>query len=162
MRKLRAALVVAGLLAGCGFQLRGETNLAFSSLYIDGASASPVAIDLRRFIQASGSTRIAEKAGQAQASLQVLADTREKIILSLTGGGKVREYQLRERVSFRLADSKNQDLIPINEIVISRVVSFNDTQVLAKEGEEALLYRDMQNDAVQQILRRLAVVRLPI
>ena len=161
MRKICALFVVIGLLSGCGFQLRGETKLAFASLYIDGATASPVAIDLRRFIEASGTTRIADKVEQAQASLQVLSDIREKIILSLTGGGKVREFQLRERVSFRLADSKNQDLIPLNEIVVSRVVSFNDTQVLAKESEEALLYRDMQNDAVQQILRRLAAVKRP-
>ena len=29
----------------------------------------------------------------------------------------------------------------------------------AKEAEEALLYRDMQTDIVQQLMRRLAAVR---
>jgi outer membrane lipopolysaccharide assembly protein LptE/RlpB len=32
--------------------------------------------------------------------------------------------------------------------------------VLAKENEEAFLYRDMQMDAVQQLVRRLAVADL--
>jgi LPS-assembly lipoprotein len=41
-------------------------------------------------------------------------------------------------------------------------VSYDDTQVLAKESEEQLLFRDMQSDMVQQILRRLAAARKPV
>ena len=42
----------------------------------------------------------------------------------------------------------------------TRDVSYNETQALAKEAEEALLMRNMQSDMVQQLLRRLAAVRL--
>ena len=67
----------------------------------------------------------------------------------------MREYQLRYRVGFRVHDAKGRDYLPPSEIQLTRDISFNDTQVLAKESEEALLYRDMQSDMVQQILRRL-------
>jgi len=43
--------------------------------------------------------------------------------------------------------------------VLSRDVTFNDTEILAKEAEEQLLFRDMQADMVQQIIRRLAAAK---
>jgi len=87
--------------------------------------------------------------------------TREKEILSLTAAGRVREFRLRYRVGFRLHDAKGNDYVPQSSLELTRDVSFNDTQVLAKEAEEQLLFRDMQNDMVQQILRRLAAARAP-
>ena len=46
-----------------------------------------------------------------------------------------------------------------------REFSYTDSQVLGKEQEEQLLFRDMREDAATQIVRRLAalkpVVELP-
>ncbi|MBI2295534.1 MAG: hypothetical protein HYU76_05770, partial [Betaproteobacteria bacterium] len=50
--------------------------------------------------------------------------------------------------------------IPASEIVLKRDYSFNDEQALSKESEEALLFRDMRNDAVQQLVRRLQAAKL--
>jgi len=72
----------------------------------------------------------------------------------------VSEYQLRYRISFRLTDGKNREHIPASEIVLRRDYSFNDDQALSKESEEALLYRDMRNDAVSQLIRRLQAAKL--
>jgi LPS-assembly lipoprotein len=68
----------------------------------------------------------------------------------------VREYQLTQRIRFRLVDNKNVELIPPTNITGQREYTFDDEEVLGKEQEEALLYRDMQADLVQQIMRRLA------
>ena len=38
-------------------------------------------------------------------------------------------------------------------------VSYNESAALAKEAEEQLLYRSMQTDIVQQLMRRLAAVK---
>ena len=70
----------------------------------------------------------------------------------------MREYQLRYRVGFSVVDGKGREWIAPDEITLTRDISFND-QVLAKESEELLLYRDMQTDMVQQLMRRLAAVR---
>jgi LPS-assembly lipoprotein len=70
----------------------------------------------------------------------------------------VREFQLRSVVRFRLRTPQGRELIPETELVQQRDISFNESAVLAKEAEEALLYRDMQSDVVQQIMRRLAAV----
>ena len=147
------------LVAACGFQLRGSATLPFSTLYVQAAPTSQFATDLRRAVRSGSGTRIAERPEQAEVVLHILSELQEKQILSLTGGGRVSEYQLRYRVSFRLTDSKNREHIPTSEIVLRRDYTYNDSQVLATESEEALLYRDMRNDAVQQLVRRLQAAK---
>lgn len=148
------------LLAACGFQLRGPAVLPFETMYVLAAPSSPFANQLKRVVQSGSGTRVTDKPADAQVILHILNELREKQILSLSGGGRVREFQLRYRVSFRLYDNQNREYIPASEIVLRRDFSFNDAEVLAKETEEALLYRDMQTDAVQQMLRRLQATRI--
>jgi len=76
-----------------------------------------------------------------------------------TATGAIREFQLRLRYRFRLRTQGGKELIPDTEVVLTRDINFNETGALSKESEEALLYRDMENDLVQQIQRRLAAVR---
>jgi LPS-assembly lipoprotein len=99
---------------------------------------------------------------QAEAILMFTEETREKNILSLTGAGRVSEFQLRYRVGFRVHDGKGGDYVPLTLIALTRDITFADTDVLAKEAEEQLLFRDMQSDMVQQIMRRLAASRKPV
>ncbi len=153
-------LAASLLVAACGFQLRGQTALPFNTLYVQAAPTSPFAIQLKRAVQAGSATRIADRPEQAEAILQIMSELQEKQILSLGGGGRVREFQLRYRVSFRLTDGKNREHIPASEILLKRDYSFNDEQALSKESEEALLFRDMRNDAVQQLVRRLQATKL--
>jgi LPS-assembly lipoprotein len=153
-------LVLALALAGCGFRLRGTAELPFSSVYVPGATGG-IALDLARNIQAGTNAKVVSEAKQADAIVQFTAETREKEILSLTGAGRVREFRLRYRVGFRVHDGKGSDYVPQNTVEITRDVSFNDADVLAKENEEQLLFRDMQGDMVQQIMRRLSAAQKP-
>ncbi|MCC6472534.1 MAG: hypothetical protein IT514_02200 [Burkholderiales bacterium] len=150
------ALVLA--LAGCGFQLRGQVSLPFRTVYIEGNTS--LIAELRRNIVAGTGTRVVNRAPGAEAVLEVRGETREKVIQSLDTAGRVREYQLRYRVAFRVGNDKGEEWLRPSEIQLTRDISFNDAQVLAKESEEALLYRDMQADMVHQIMRRLAAARL--
>jgi len=147
-------LIAAAFLAGCGFQLRGQASLPFETLYIPGTT--PLAVELKRNVTASSKTRLVDNPDQAQAVLAFTDEGRDKSILTFTSAGKVNEYRLRYRVGFRVTDSKAaQVFLPTSEIILTRDMSYNDAQVIAKEAEEQLLYRDMQTDMVQQIMRRL-------
>jgi LPS-assembly lipoprotein len=152
-----SALALA--LAGCGFHLRGQATLPFNTLYVQAAPLSPFALQLKRAVQSGSSTKVIDRPEQAEAILQILQELQEKEILSLGAGGRVREFQLRYRVQFRLTDEKNREHIPATEIILKRDYSFNDDQVLSKESEEALLYRDMRADAVYQMVRRLQAAK---
>ncbi len=151
-----AALCVT--LTACGFHLRGPVSLPFNTLYVEAPQASLFANQLRRAIRTGSETRISDNPADADATLQVLNELREKEILSLSAGGRVRELQLRYRIQYQVYDRQKNLIAPRSEIVLRRDYSFNDQDQLSKESEEALLYRDMQTDAVQQLLRRLQAV----
>jgi LPS-assembly lipoprotein len=159
MRALALALALA--LAGCGFQLRGSAEVPFQSVHVSGATGG-VALDLKRQIEAGTKAKVLENPKEADAILYFAQETRDKEILSLTGTGRVREFRLIYRVTFRMVDGKGGAYIPQNTIEITRDVSFNDAEVLAKEAEEQLLFRDMQADMVQQIMRRIAASQKPV
>lgn len=157
--ELIVALFLAATLGGCGFQLRGSATLPYETLYVDLPENNPLGAELRRNLRAGTNTRIVERREQAQAILQANAETRSKLILSLGSSGAVREFRLKYGFAWRVINQNGEDLAAPGELQIERDYSFNDNQVLAKESEEALLYRDMQSDMVQQVMRRLAAAR---
>jgi LPS-assembly lipoprotein len=148
-------------LAGCGFELRKAPNFAFTTLYSSLGEGSPLGVELRRSLESTRKVRVISDPrylSEAQVVLEVRQDQREKAVLSTNAAGQVREFQLRLRFRFRLRTQGGKELIPETEILQQRDISFNESAVLAKEAEESLLYRDMQSDIVQQIMRRLAAV----
>ncbi|MCD2514823.1 LPS assembly lipoprotein LptE [Massilia sp. G4R7] len=156
------AVLLAATLAGCGFQLRGSSgqyNMPFQSIYLAFPETSPLGTELKRNLRAGDAVRIENDASKAQALFDVLGETRGKSILSLNSLGRVREYALSYTLVFRVRDANNRELLGPTEITLRRNIAFDESQVLAKESEEALLYRDMQSDLVQQILRRLAAIK---
>lgn len=161
-RRAVCILAAAMTLSACGFQLRGSNGqaaLAFKTIYIGVPESSPLGIELKRYVRASGDTEVVNDPKAAQASIEVLSEARDKATLTLNTQGRVREYSLYYRLRFRVIDNKSQELLAPTEIVLKRDISFNESQVIAKEKEEELLYRDMQSDLVQQILRRMAVLK---
>lgn len=164
-RAVRIALLVSVLaVSACGFRLRGSdgaANLPFKTIYLAMPATSPLGIELRRNIHANGGTTIVSDAKEADARLELLSESRDKVIESLNTQGRIRQYSLYYRMSFRVRGKGDVELLPTTQIVLKRDISFNESQALAKESEEALLYRDMQGDLVQQILRRLAAIRPP-
>ncbi len=148
-------------LSACGFALRQAPKLVFKSIYTGVAEGSVLGTELNRNLEASGVRLIrdARQIEEADVILEVLNDQREKTVVGVNASGQVREFQLRTRFRFRLRTLRGKVLIPPTEILLQRDISFNESAVLAKEAEEQLLYRDMQTDIVQQIMRRLAAVK---
>lgn len=158
---LAQASLASVALGGCGFKLRGAQNYAFQTIAIQPNPGGALALELRRsFGDAVRVLAPSEPLSQAQVVLDVLQEQREKTVVAINSSGQVREFQLRIRLKFRVRTPQGQELTPDAEIVQKRDISFNESAVLAKEAEEALLYRDMQTDIVQQLLRRLATVKL--
>lgn len=164
-RRAVLALGLTVLLSACGFHLRGSNGsfmLPFATMYIGLPDSSPLAIGLKRYIRAIGSTEVVNTRDGADAVLEVLSDpetNRTKTILSLNTSGRVQEYQLGYSINFRVVDKAGNQLLAPTTISLVRPITFDDRQVLAKETEEAALYRDMRNDLVQQIMRRLAAIK---
>ena len=148
-------LLAALLLSACGFHLRGAATLPFNTVYIDASPASVFATQLRRVIGAGSQTRVTNNPAEADAAVQVLRELQESEILSLSPGGRARELQLRYRVLYQLLDKNKSVIVPPTEIVLRREFSINDQDPRGQDSEQALLFRDMQTDAVYQLVRRL-------
>jgi LPS-assembly lipoprotein len=159
-RRTLLALLASGSLAGCGFTLRTSQDLPFDTIAVTPENATGVAGDMARYL----GDRVRPVAPGADGVrpdviLDILEEFREKVVVGVNASGQVREYELRMRVRFKLRASKGDEVIPPSVIEQHRSISFNESAVLAKEVEEALLYRDMQTDVVQQLVRRLAKAR---
>ena len=182
--KLSVILLLASLIAACGFKLRGSAELPgyklpFATIFLTLAPTSEFHAQLKRNIEASSpGTRVVADTKDAEAVLTVLGDSVEKIILSLNAAGRAREYQLVRKFSFKVHPNVPSaapgppvkytdapaaapvEYIPPSLITLKREITFSDDLVLSKESEEALLWRDMQGDLVQQLMRRLAAAKL--
>ena len=159
-RGVGLALLASGLLAGCGFALRNSPNFAFDTVAVTPEQSVGVAAELSRYLGDKLKPLVpAEGKVGPQAVIEIMQELREKSIVGTTATGQVREFQLRLRVKFRVRTLQGVELIAPTEVILQRDISFNETAVLAKESEEILLYRDMQSDLVQQLLRRVAAIK---
>lgn len=154
----RLLLVLAGAgLAGCGFQLRQPARVSFGSIALVGfARHSPLAEELKR--QLALQVKVSESPDKVDVVLQALDDAREKSVVASTSAAQVRELQLRLKFNFRARTPGGRELIPRAELLVKRDLSYSESAALAKEHEEAELFREMQADVVAQVLRRLASV----
>lgn len=155
-------LIIIFLLVGltaCGFQPRGQvTDLPYERVYVTAPVGLTIGADVKRALSTQTRAQVVEHTEQAEIILQIVHAINEKRILSLSGGGRVREFELGYRVAARLLDPAGNELATLREIRLTRILPFLDAQVLAKVAEEEMLYRDMQKDAVQQILRQVAAI----
>lgn len=152
-------LGAAAALSGCGFRLRGADTLPFRSIALTGfAPRSPLAFELRAALERT--VVVEANPARAELVLQALTDVRERSVVATTAAAQVREVQLRLRLRWRTHTPAGRELTPPAELALARDMSYSESLALAKEHEEAGLYREMQTDIVAQVLRRLAAVTL--
>ncbi len=153
---------VPAWLTGCGFQLRQTNDFAFKTLYANFSTTSPLGVELRRNLLGTGRIGLLTEPKQmlqADAILDILSEDRQQVAVGVSATGQVRELQLRLRVRFRLRTPQGAELIEPVDLFQQRDLSFTETAALSKEIEMGILYRDMQTDIVQQIMRRLSAVK---
>lgn len=155
-RTLLLALCALALTA-CGFHLRGMTQMSFKTLYLQNSGATALLVrELNRSLATSGVT-VVSKQDEAEMLLELMKEDTEKRILSLSGGGRVREYELVYQLTLRLRRASDTLWSEPQLIEMRRDYSYDDRELLAKEGEEARLYSNMRSEAVREIMRRLSV-----
>ena len=155
-----ALALSATLLQGCGFALRGAPNYVFDTVAVTPERSGGVAAELARLLGSRVRPAVTPEGGTPpDAIVEVLNESRQKVVVGVNAAGLVREFELRLAVRFLVRTPKGAVLIEPTDILLERNVSFNEATVLSKETEEVMLNRDMQTDAVQQIVRRLAAIK---
>jgi len=151
------AFVLAFSVSACGFQLRGIADLPFKSIYIQGANLS-LKKDLIQQLKINN-VKVLDSAEGAEYVLELINEKYEKRILSLSGGGLVREFELNYKASFRTRAAENPVWSQVQTVETRRDFSYNDNALLGKAEEEAGLNLDMRKDVTREIMRRLTAAR---
>ncbi len=149
-------MLLALALTACGFHLRQPSPIAFKTVHIKGTTLINKA--LKKSLQEQG-IRVVESADDAELQLELLREENERRILSLSGTGVVREFELYYRIQYRtkMADEPTWAL-PLT-MEGRRDYTYNDANLLAKQAEEKLLAESMQVDVLNGILRRLSALK---
>lgn len=147
------------VLSGCGFALRQPPDFDFTQIHL-ALPESALGIELRRQLQGIQALDIVSDPAQAQVILESTGEQRERRVVSMNPAGEVREFQLSLRFAFRVLRPNGRELLPATEILREMDQSYSESEALAKEQEEQMLYGNMQDDIIQQVIRQLATIRI--
>jgi LPS-assembly lipoprotein len=153
-----AIFTMLALLSACGFHLRGLADIPFKSIYVEG-NKNPISQDVIRALKNNG-VEISKEVDKAEVAVEIMNDTTVKRILSLGGGvGVVREFELLHVMTFRMRNTKNELWDAPQTIENRRDFSYNDSEILAKTYEETMIYENMRQDAIREVIRRIQVYK---
>ena len=160
MRWAGAMLLLASLftLNACGFKLRGKADFSFQTMQLVAGNSSALSQELKRVLRANGIT-VTTDSTPSDVQLTVLGEAVQRNILTFNASGSAREIELRYILTFQLKDNAGKFLIAPSQVNVKRDITYTDDQILAKQAEEQLLITDMRSDVVQQLIRRLTVVK---
>ena len=156
LRALFYIALITGLI-GCGFHLRGTADLSFNSIFIQG-NTLVISKNLNRTLHTNG-VKVLNSAENADLLLEMIGEESEKRILSLSGKGKVNEFELYYRVHYRTKTAGADLWSPVHTIEARRDFSYSDANLLAKQGEEKRLNENMQSDVISGLMRRLSTLK---
>jgi LPS-assembly lipoprotein len=152
-------LALAYLLSSCGFHLQARQPLpaAFQYTYVDTKDEQTDFVqDLRKSLIAAN-VNVIRTRGSSGATISVHADELAERILSVSARNIPTEYELTYKVEFSVT-SGAKTLIDHEEIAATRDISFDETQLLAKEREQEILREALARDLVALVMRRLAAL----
>lgn len=155
---IRALFFVCLLaLTSCGFHLRGATDVSFGSIFIQG---NPLIIskNLNKSLINNG-VKVLPSAEGAELQLETVGEESEKRILSLAGRGTVNEFELYYRVHYRTKLAGSALWSNTQTVEARRDFTYDDANLLAKQGEEKRLNESMQQDVLSNLMRRLSSLK---
>jgi LPS-assembly lipoprotein len=150
-------VILLANLVGCGFHLRGDHDMSFSSLFIQGNTLT-ISKNLAKSLNTSG-VKVLNSADNADMLLEMVGEESEKRILSLAGTGTVNEFELYYRVHYRTKKAGAALWSPVQTVEARRDYTFSDANLLAKQNEEKRLNDNMQNDVISNLMRRLSALK---
>jgi len=154
------AFAAAASLAACGFHRRVAQPLNYERIALSGfADRSTMADEIRRALPATA--HIVPSVLESQVVIEAVEDTQKTTVEASTAFGQVRELELHVKLRYRVLDPNGTELLPLADVERFRDMTYDEKTALAKDAELKSLYRDMQSDMANQLIRVLAAVGKP-
>jgi LPS-assembly lipoprotein len=156
---LVASVAATLLVSACGFHLQGRVVLpeSLSNTHVIAQDDQTDFVQgLRRALISSGS-KLTEQSEKATGTVRIHKDEITQKIISVSANNIPREYEVTYSVEFSV-EGPNGELLPSQKVSVTRDYSFDETKLLAKENEEAILREGMASDLVAIVMRRLSAI----
>ena len=141
------------MITSCGFHLRGMTEISFKSISLEGKELS-FTKNLKKTL-ASNKVSIILPTENPELRIELLSEESEKRILSLSGQGLVREFEIFYRVRYRIKTIDSETWSQENIIETRRDFTFSDSNLIGKEEEERQLNESMRNEAITNLFNQI-------
>lgn len=153
--------VAAVLLAGCGFQLRGELDFPESVRTVQVMAPLALRNDILALLE-SGSVDASTSSADADVNITVTSENFTRRVLTVDATtGKEREFQLSYSVAFGVTRRDGTQVIDNDTVSLLRSYDFDTQAVIGTSREENLLHDEMRRDAAQQLMRRVEAALKP-
>jgi LPS-assembly lipoprotein len=153
---LSAVLSLALLASGCGFRLQAASALPEGVSRVHVATRdelSPFAVELFQGLEDMGARRAAS-AGEADAVIRVQRERAGRRVLSVSARNTPQEFEVFYQVEYSI-DRGGSEVVPPQQLQLTRNFSFDESRLLAKDREEEILRDAMARDLADLVLRRL-------
>jgi LPS-assembly lipoprotein len=141
------------MITSCGFHLRGMTEISFKTISIEGKELS-FTKNLKKTL-VSNKVSIILPTENPELRIELLSEESEKRILSLSGQGLVREFEIFYRVRYRIKTIDSETWSQENIIETRRDFTFSDSNLIGKEEEERQLNESMRNEAITNLFNQI-------
>ena len=151
------ALLILLMITSCGFHMRGMTETSFKTISLEGKELS-FTKNLKKILN-SNKVAIVLPSENPELRVELIGEESEKRILSLSGQGLVREYEIFYRVRYRIKTTESETWSQENTLETRRDFTFSDANLIGKEEEERQLNESMRNEAISNLFNQIQLIK---
>ena len=157
IQKKFITLIILLMITSCGFHMRGMTEISFKTISLEGKELS-FTKNLKKILN-SNKVAIVLPSENPELRVELIGEESEKRILSLSGQGLVREYEIFYRVRYRIKTTESETWSQENTLETRRDFTFSDANLIGKEEEERQLNESMRNEAISSLFNQIQLIK---
>ena len=157
IQKKLIAILLLIVITSCGFHLRGMTEISYKTISLEGKELS-LTKNLKKILN-TNKVAIVSSTENPELRVEFLSEESEKRILSLSGQGLVREFEIFYRVRYRIKASDSEIWSQENIIETRKDFTYSDSNLIGKEEEERQLMEAMRNEAITNLFNQIQLIK---
>jgi len=157
IQKKLIAILLLIVITSCGFHFRGMTEISYKTISLEGKELS-LTKNLKKILN-TNKVAIVSSTENPELRVEFLSEESEKRILSLSGQGLVREFEIFYRVRYRIKASDSEIWSQENIMETRKDFTYSDSNLIGKEEEERQLNEAMRIEAITSIFNQIQVIK---
>jgi len=157
IQKKLIAILLLLVITSCGFHMRGMIEMSFKTISLEGKELS-FSKNLKKILN-TNKVAIVSPTENPELRVELLSEESEKRILTLSGQGLVREFEIFYRVRYRIKTSDSEIWSQENIIETRRDFTYSDANLIGKEEEERQLSEAMRNEAITNLFNQIQLIK---